>query len=381
MRNISASIKKVITFTLIITCTLIVSEVIYRAWTGSPLIPDRNFVSYELEENFYSMNFYEFDQTLGWKFQMSSINKKPVVSLQKDGLPSFTIGEFSLRMNNSSEFRKPMKRAILAAGDSFTAGAQVKDDESWPAILEIILSTPVLNSGVSGYGVDQIVLRVEALAKTLSPKVVIYSFLDEDILRTSYDIFSAFKPYYILTEDGGLALHEVPVKETVSRTNRLGLLRTIFGYSKIIHEGMKSISPYTCMGRELSFRQVSTNKEAIEISCRLLDKIIADSKRFNFRPLIVMQYGGDRILHNKRSWYALDLLKCIRERQLPLLDTFEKLNNFSQKDIEGFTKLYIQPKQSGAERFGHMSKAGNTFIANQIAHFFDFKNNDVVPNQ
>lgn len=367
MHIILAGIKKVNIFTFIVICTLIISEVIFRAWTGSPLIPNKNFVASALEGKFNLKKLFEFDQALGWKYRTSLPLQEPMKANQLD----FTIGGFGLRMNTPRQFRDPtVGTGILAAGDSFTAGAQVRDNESWPAILEQVLETPVLNSGVGGYGVDQIVLRAEALAKVLSPRVVIYSFLDEDILRTSYDIFSAYKPYFKLTEDGGLVHHGVPVKTAVSKNNRLGFFRSVFGYSKIIHEGMMSITPYTWIGQELSFRQVSTNKEATEISCRLLDKIIEDSKRFNFRPLIVMQYGGDRVLHNKQSWYAVEVLRCVRDRNLPLLDTFDVLNKLSQDNIEGFTELYVTPKNAGNERFGHMSKAGNAFIAKQIAEKF-----------
>lgn len=52
---------------------------------------------------------------------------------------------------------------ILAVGDSFTSGENVGDLDSWPAQLQRLTGHTVLNGGVSGYGLDQIVLRTERL--------------------------------------------------------------------------------------------------------------------------------------------------------------------------------------------------------------------------
>jgi hypothetical protein len=61
---------------------------------------------------------------------------------------------------------------ILVVGDSFTAGSEVSDEETWPAQLEGMVQTPVLNAGVGGWGVDQMVLRAEHL-RTVKPNAII----------------------------------------------------------------------------------------------------------------------------------------------------------------------------------------------------------------
>src|SRR6185312_14962905 len=96
---------------------------------------------------------------------------------------------------NQAEVRPLPRSAILAVGDSFTFGAEVEDSQSWPAALERIVGTPVVNGGVGGYGSDQIVLRAEQLMAELQPRTVIVSFLDGDILRAGYSLFhGALKP-------------------------------------------------------------------------------------------------------------------------------------------------------------------------------------------
>ena len=76
---------------------------------------------------------------------------------------SVTIGEHGVRSNGtkpSPAFDRPL---LLAVGDSFVFGDQVSDEETWPALLERALHHRVINGGVFGYGIDQVVIRAEQL--------------------------------------------------------------------------------------------------------------------------------------------------------------------------------------------------------------------------
>ena len=57
----------------------------------------------------------------------------------------------------------------LAVGDSFTFGADVSDEETWPAALERETGRRVVNAGVAGFGLDQTVLRAEQLVECTGP--------------------------------------------------------------------------------------------------------------------------------------------------------------------------------------------------------------------
>jgi hypothetical protein len=105
---------------------------------------------------------------------------------------------------------------ILAVGDSYTYGEEVSDAEAWPAQLQTLTGRPVLNGGVSGYGLDQIVLRAELLASTRKPSVVIVGFIADDIRRTEMRrLWWRDKPWFAL-ESGGLVLKGVPVSAPIS---------------------------------------------------------------------------------------------------------------------------------------------------------------------
>ena len=126
-------------------------------------------------------------------------------------------------------------RPILAVGDSFTFGDEVEDGETWPAHLEEILNTRVLNAGAAAYGIDQAFLRAELLLDKYYPDVVILSFIADDIGRTEvsyYPYGRGWKPYFEY-ENRSLVLRNIPVPREPAPTGsgRFQTLRRALGYS------------------------------------------------------------------------------------------------------------------------------------------------------
>src|SRR5262249_3918896 len=73
---------------------------------------------------------------------------------------------------------------ILAAGDSYTYGEEVGDNETWPAQLQRLTNQRVLNAGASGYGFDQSVLRAEQIAAAQRLSAIVVGFIADDVRRT-----------------------------------------------------------------------------------------------------------------------------------------------------------------------------------------------------
>lgn len=356
--------KTLTVYTGIILFSLFLSEVTYRLVIGSPVFSTENYLKKAVDRHTRPLSASIIDPDLGWTMRdyFKSNTNSPV---------PLTTGLHGLRMNVPYQVRQPPRNAILAVGDSFTAGSEEADDGSWPAALERRLEEPVLNGGVGGYGVDQIILRAEKLAGKLSPKIVIYSFLDEDILRSAYEIYGGYKPYFVLTDDDGLELRGVPVEKVPPMLDRLGTLRAVFGHSKMVHDAMTALFPVWWIGRELSFRQVSTNEESVTIACRLMARVRRNAETYGFEPYFILQYGGDRVATGRRSWYAEQTIQCMREAGKRVLDSFDALHTVSQTDFEAFRKLYNErPAERAGPRFGHMSAAGNDFIADLIVETF-----------
>ncbi len=100
---------------------------------------------------------------------------------------------------------------VLVAGSSFALGEEVRDSESWPAYLQQAIGRRVLNAGVSGYSLDQSVLRVEKLVPRFAPLMIVVSFTPDDVRRTELSMaWSRDKPWFAI-HDGQLELHGVPV--------------------------------------------------------------------------------------------------------------------------------------------------------------------------
>jgi hypothetical protein len=130
---------------------------------------------------------HSYDAQLGWDYppntefvNTSSIGRRYVASFAADG-----------SRRHGSSARPPV---IAAYGDSFTAGVDVNDDETWPYVLEQILDRGVRNFGTGAYGTDQAVLKFEGHVRAgIVASVTILGIHEENIHR----IVNTFRPFYI----------------------------------------------------------------------------------------------------------------------------------------------------------------------------------------
>lgn len=105
---------------------------------------------------------------------------------------------------------------VIALGDSFTWGIEVKDDECFPHYLEKILqgrqAAEVFNMGVGSYGIDQMLLKYERHGRPLRPDVVVLGIFPHDYDRTRLSFYSYSKPIFRRDEKTGpYVLENVPV--------------------------------------------------------------------------------------------------------------------------------------------------------------------------
>ncbi|HXP03474.1 MAG TPA: hypothetical protein VN808_05090, partial [Stellaceae bacterium] len=201
--------------------TLAVLEIGLRLHQGIPPLEFTNFIG-DRVNGIKQYPGFLYDERLGWRV-------KPNLRW-----PSNSTDAYGVHLPSSTDRTLPIG-GILASGDSFTFGSDVSNAESWPAYLETITGTPVVNAAVPGWGADQIVMRAEDMIGIARPQTLIVGFQLYSIGLAEEEIhFGAHKPYYTI-ENNQLVLHNVPVPPFVGHPSELGFLRGTLGYSYAIY--------------------------------------------------------------------------------------------------------------------------------------------------
>ena len=109
---------------------------------------------------------------------------------------TYTFDDDRLRVHSNAPARNA---TVLIAGDSYTAGEEVDDGETFPAVVERALGVPVANFGGGGYGPDQALLKLEALADRFpQARVVVLAIIYDDVRR----MLNSYRP--VLAGDTGI---------------------------------------------------------------------------------------------------------------------------------------------------------------------------------
>jgi lysophospholipase L1-like esterase len=108
------------------------------------------------------------DPVLGWRV-------KPNADVTVNGVRySFSA------IGSRDSFTTPAPSTIVVAGDSMTMGWGVANEAAYPARLASLLSRPVVNGGVIGYGVEQDVARLKELVAATSARTAVVGYFPND---------------------------------------------------------------------------------------------------------------------------------------------------------------------------------------------------------
>lgn len=216
---------------------------------------------------------FAYDATLGWA---------PIA-----GSAGTMLGKplsFTARGTRAQNRERPPAAGplIVAFGDSMTEGFAVGDDETWPAALERLTGRPVLNAGVRGYGLDQMVLRAERLVPQLKSSTVVLAFIADDISRTALSVRDFRSKPYFVPEGEGLALRNVPVPDA-GFPPAMAWLRNLLGHSHLFDRIVTRLGlrPYW------TGREIDTGADPFAVSCRLMDRFAILARREGARALVV----------------------------------------------------------------------------------------------
>ena len=155
------------------------------------------------------------------------------------GRPDFAYGglhydEHGFRVTPAPDGVALARPPILVVGDSFAHGDEVADEEAWPARLQSLTGRVVVNAAMSGYGIDQMVLRAESLAPEIRPAAIVLSFIADDVRRTAMKrLWGTEKPYFEAA-GGGLTLRNMPVPLPPDPAGTLSVWQRLFGWSVLV---------------------------------------------------------------------------------------------------------------------------------------------------
>jgi hypothetical protein len=247
-----------------------------------------------------------------------------------------------------SDSTRPGGAPILAIGDSFTFGDEVLDQETWPAQLETATGRPVLNGGVFAYGADQAFLRAQILMSSYTPEFVLLAFISDDINRTEFSYYSAWKPYFDLVDDE-LVLRNVPVPRTGNPKPPYARLRSVLGYSFLANAVFRRVIPR--WWRYGSIEKAHGDGEAVTAALlRRLDQVA----RGRGARLVAITLGTNgRIRGNAR------LPTLAEEVRRDGIDVLDLAPDIARLIASGRDDMFLER--------GHYSPSMNGWVARRVA--------------
>jgi len=338
---------------------LAASEVSARLVSGTPLLEIADYRAKAAIRDTWAGQA-EYDPLVGWR-TVPFLSVPGGTSSAGARYPGLHTIEHGLRSNGPKNAHL-RTGGVLATGASFTAGSEVDDYESWPAQLEELITRPVANAGVGGYGVDQMVLRAEQLVPIVKPDTVVVDIVLENIIITGQSVNGRPKPYFKV-EDGRLVHHNYPVPKFDPPAGIFDVAKELLGYSYGLHRIFGTYARNFWYAFDGQTFQKADNDE-VEVSCKLLERLHAFTDERGIRLILSMQYGGEFInTSDKRPEFAEMLLACAHARSIQTVDEFDGLRQLRQDAPETFNALYV-PHPGG--KYGHKSRSGNARVALMI---------------
>ena len=254
---------------------------------------------------------------------------------------------------------------ILLIGDSFTFGTDADDSFNWANILQRELPQfNIINLGVAGYGIDQMLLTLREEAETFPPALIIVSFETDDIFRATLDFRDYKKPYFI-REGKNLVLKNVPIgsvdQEIEHIRSKNELMKLLF-YSKIIKSAYNIIS----------IKRI--NNTYWPLYENIFDEFIKVAERYNAQIVFVyFPYGKEitSVEHvNEEDKFGINYLASDDGKYYYKISGGEKilLRYETTKNVRtvNFRRLFHKNMHRNFEQIGHYLKNESNFVAETL---------------
>jgi hypothetical protein len=224
---------------------------------------------------------------LGWAM-------KPGIRFEIRGT-RHAVDPLGYRLNDNAPPRRS-DVTILAVGGSYTYGHLLQDRETWPARLERRLQVRTVNAGVSGYGLDQMLVQTrKALVDFPQTRTVLVALIADDVDRMRYRVRAGTaKPYFRLNVRGELEL--VPADHAAPGLAERGdPFQRLFARSYAAHRFMLLTAPgYWNRGTWRDYREAGIDVAAV--GQRIVDALsseVAGGRKLDLVFLLLPASPGD----------------------------------------------------------------------------------------
>ncbi len=340
--------RNILAATVSIVVSLVIAEIGFRLATGVPILDGTDWRAEGAQSNRTGDRAIA-DPLLGWTLR-----------------PNFRTGSFNTiehGFRRNFDEKETRTGAILAVGDSFTEGFDDVDDaNTWPAHLEKMTGTPVVNAGVAGYGTDQIILRAEQIIPIVKPKTLVIGFFSDDINRTAFSATGAPKPHFT-TENDELVYHAPGPLERSEKEAIIGkALRAVLGHSALSDHLFSRLAPEFWYPTGALYEEVKN--EPIDITCKLLVRLKKQTDHNQIRLLLFLQYSGELVLEEPVIVTEMrKITECGQKAGIHVVDQFAPLKALTHGNPELVALYYT----FDGEELGHMTSKGNEHAAQLLA--------------
>ena len=286
-----------------------------------------------------------YDPELGWAPQVGSYG------LEGSWGAGVTVLDSGVRSNGSDPPASEGVGPVVAVGDSFTWGAEVGDHQTWPALLERRLGSPVINGGVFGFGVDQSYLRSLRLIEEFEPRILILSFIPDDVARCELSVRAGTSKSYFTGDQGRLELHP---PAPASEAPRIGIFRRLTGYSFFLYKLLRRTVPQLYLSGGLD--ETAARGSGSRIVCELFARLAATTNRRDIELLVILQDGGPLDTGGRQA-DVTGPEECLAKLDWRFLNLRRELREMATQSPDRYASLFAE----------HMTPAGNDWVAQRVA--------------
>ena len=264
--------------------------------------------------------------------------------------PENPLGLISDRKYAISEVENP----LLFYGDSFVAGSgAARVSHRIPQLLDRMLpSNSVLNFGVGGYGIDQILLRLQSTIDMFESPLILVGILTDDVDRSIFGIRGGQKPYFEL-DSNRLALRNLPILPDVTeyvRQNPPTIRSYLFRFSIF---RLRNFLPESWFDRVLGYDAI--HRDNLVVNEMLLREIKREADSRKLEIACVLFYSREEILR-PAEWRETFLQDSLENLQIPYFDTKLHLRQFLAHENMLPNDLYYEANN-------HLNEKGNLVVA------------------